>query len=209
MPALKGGPCPHLSLPGLASLLLCPGHMDGAVLLLSVTVAHFRWARGSGLWGDQPRQNRCPGPSGSRLSLLCHWFLPQSPCTASFVFWGFRPRKEGTLEGAAGLSPLSLPNSDCFTFGRIFMISALLLSFFLNITLLAFPQALPDTWKQSFVFTITCFIVGERWEDVRSLSGPCAGLGSRSRGSHSCLESAQAPRRQQTVHDNKEAGQRC
>lgn len=40
------------------------------------------------------------------------------------------------------------------------MISALLLSFFLNITLLAFPQALPDTWKQSFVFTITCFIVG-------------------------------------------------
>ncbi|XP_059530451.1 transmembrane protein 225B-like isoform X3 [Myotis daubentonii] len=47
-----------------------------------------------------------------------------------------------------------------FAFGRIFMISALLLSFFLNITLLAFPHALPDTWKQYFVFTITCFIVG-------------------------------------------------
>ncbi|EPQ09432.1 hypothetical protein D623_10002318 [Myotis brandtii] len=50
--------------------------------------------------------------------------------------------------------------SYCFTFGRIFMISALLLSFFLNITLLAFPHALPDSWKQYFVFTITCFIVG-------------------------------------------------
>lgn len=40
------------------------------------------------------------------------------------------------------------------------MISALLLSFFLNITLLVFPHSLPDTWKQYFVFTITCFIIG-------------------------------------------------
>nr|KAF6304767.1 hypothetical protein mPipKuh1_009227 [Pipistrellus kuhlii] len=39
------------------------------------------------------------------------------------------------------------------------MISALLLSFFLNITLMAFPQSLPDTWKQYFVFTITCFVI--------------------------------------------------
>nr|KAF6413496.1 hypothetical protein HJG59_009719 [Molossus molossus] len=40
------------------------------------------------------------------------------------------------------------------------MISALLLSFFLNIILLAFPQSFPDTWKQYFVFTITFFIIG-------------------------------------------------
>ncbi|XP_053511925.1 transmembrane protein 225B-like isoform X2 [Artibeus jamaicensis] len=50
--------------------------------------------------------------------------------------------------------------SNCFTFGRIFMISALVLSFFLNIILMAFPHSLPDTRKQYFVFTITFFIIG-------------------------------------------------
>lgn len=116
-------------------------------------------------------------PSSPKLPTCCHRFLPQSPCTASFVLWGFRSRKEGTLEGAAGLSPFSLPNSDNFIFGRIFMISALLLSFFLNITLVAFPQSLPDTWKQYFVFTITCFVIGERWEEVGSFSVLVLGWG--------------------------------
>ncbi|KAF6076141.1 hypothetical protein HJG60_019134 [Phyllostomus discolor] len=53
-----------------------------------------------------------------------------------------------------------LSKSNCFIFGRIFMISALVLSFFLNIILLAFPHSLPDTWKQYFVFTVTFFIIG-------------------------------------------------
>lgn len=57
------------------------------------------------------------------------------------------------------------------------MISALLLSFFLNITLVAFPQSLPDTWKQYFVFTITCFVIGERWEEVGSFSVLVLGWG--------------------------------
>ncbi|KAF5925160.1 hypothetical protein HPG69_008843, partial [Diceros bicornis minor] len=55
---------------------------------------------------------------------------------------------------------MPLSKSNYFMFGRIFMISALLLSFFLSFILLAFPHALPDTWKQYFVFTITFFIIG-------------------------------------------------
>ncbi|KAM5295001.1 uncharacterized protein AAES06_005293 isoform 2-T2 [Glossophaga mutica] len=54
--------------------------------------------------------------------------------------------------------PPSKPNY--FIFGRIFMIGALVLSFFLNIILLAFPHSLPDTRKQYFVFTVTFFIIG-------------------------------------------------
>ncbi|MXQ94748.1 hypothetical protein E5288_WYG010726 [Bos mutus] len=49
---------------------------------------------------------------------------------------------------------------DYYIFGQIFMISALLLSFFLSFILLAFPHSLPDTRKQYFIFTTTFFIIG-------------------------------------------------
>ncbi|XP_008542833.1 transmembrane protein 225B-like [Equus przewalskii] len=55
-------------------------------------------------------------------------------------------------------TPLS--RSNYFIFGQIFMISALLLSFFLSFILLAFPHSLPDSWEQYFVFTITFLIIG-------------------------------------------------
>ncbi|KAG5197214.1 hypothetical protein MJG53_017514 [Ovis ammon polii x Ovis aries] len=51
--------------------------------------------------------------------------------------------------------------SNYYIFGQIFMISALLLSFFLSFILLAFPHSLPDTRKQYFIFTTTFFITGK------------------------------------------------
>nr|XP_020760092.1 uncharacterized protein LOC110144467 isoform X1 [Odocoileus virginianus texanus] len=55
----------------------------------------------------------------------------------------------------------ALPSkSNYYIFGQIFMISALLLSFFLSFILLAFPHSLPDTRKQYFIFTTTFFIIG-------------------------------------------------
>nr|XP_044631022.1 transmembrane protein 225B-like isoform X3 [Equus asinus] len=55
---------------------------------------------------------------------------------------------------------MPLSRSNYFIFGQIFMISALLLSFFLSFILLAFPHSLPDSWEQYFVFTITFLIIG-------------------------------------------------
>uniref|UniRef100_A0A4X1VDT5 Transmembrane protein 225B n=1 Tax=Sus scrofa TaxID=9823 RepID=A0A4X1VDT5_PIG len=55
---------------------------------------------------------------------------------------------------------IPLSKSNDYIFGRIFMISALLLSFFLSFILLVLPHSLPDTRKQYFVFTIVFFVIG-------------------------------------------------
>ncbi|EPY83133.1 hypothetical protein CB1_000595006 [Camelus ferus] len=100
------------------------------------------------------------------VGLTCQKDDKELDCTAGFRIFTevFLLVKDYVVRSNVGFryqNQVSSGPKDYYIFGRIFMINVLLLSFFLSFILLAFPDALPDTRKQYFVFTITFFIISK------------------------------------------------